>query len=109
MPPRKPGSRSPKVDDGFAWEAPPEHSINSKYSEPIEKIRKNPGRWARIKVSGSGPAYSGRRIIKNMVGNDPHWEIIVRRLEKVEGNQQKEARYGLYVRYRNDDQMNEGK
>lgn len=91
-------------DEEIIWEAPPERPRRSFYRERLNEVQKRPGAWARIRhydtASGASNAASSIRKMLRSEGDDPHWEIISSRFEADDN-----VGYGLYVRYRNDEQM----
>jgi len=85
------------------WGAPPERRTPSKYNEALDEIKARPGTWARLRTfEGSSAAYSARKTVGKAAGPDDHWEIRVARLE--EGDE-----YGIWARYRTDEQMKAAK
>ena len=75
------------------------------YRDVLKKIQANPGKWARVRVMTQSSAYSTRKRLKKiLLAGDPHWELVVAR---VPNSGDKDLR-GVYIRYRTDEQMQEG-
>lgn len=87
-------------DEAFAWEAPPEPWVSSKYRPAVEAVKKRPGAWLRIKGPGSqSGVYNASQGVKKLFNGDKRYEVVVRRLSETE--------YAAYLRYRTPEQMRE--
>lgn len=81
----------------IVWEAPPPKPdrIWQMYEAALAEIKRHPGRWARLRVLSQAQVSNTKRKLRSRL-DDERWEFRSAKLD--EG-------YGLYVRYRNDDQM----
>lgn len=92
----------PAGRDGIVWEDPPRR-VNQASPEVfdgvLDQVKARPGEWARIRSYDSqSPAYSGRkRLHSARHRHDEKWEFKVARIDG-DG-------YGLYARYRTEEQM----
>jgi len=85
------------------WEAPPEKRKKSVYEEVLPEIQKRRGQWARVRSGlSSGSASSATQNLRKQVERDPAWEVVARRMDGGDG-------YGIWVRYRSKEQMQEAK
>jgi len=88
------------------WEAPPERAFKSVYTAGLEKVKASPGRWGRVTTKESRTsADSAAGNMRSRWGKkDPRWEVVVRPVPDTDTQQ-----WGVWVRYRTDEQMSEGK
>ena len=83
------------------WEAPAPARTRSMYDAALAEVKRKPGSWARLRTfPGSSGAYSALSIRQRL--GDPHWQAVAR---QIDGSEE----WGLYVRYRTDEQMREAK
>lgn len=87
------------------WEDPPARPYaRGQYDEAMREIKRNQGRWAKIRVfEEDSAAYRVKKDLMKSVSYDNRWEASV---ERIEGEPFESQRRSLYVRYRNNDQMN---
>lgn len=90
------------ADDNIdiVWEAPPERRRRTMYDDVLPQLKKQQGRWARLRVLKVKAAHGARQNFITITNGDPRWEAVVR---PVEGDS--DGNYGLWVRYRTDEQM----
>src|SRR5262245_5502230 len=91
---------SPRWEDDvkLVWEAPPDPATRSKYKEVLAEIKRNPGRWARVRegMSQSG-AHSAASGIRRVIKGDEHWKVVAR--------PQEDGTAGVWVIYRTKEQL----
>jgi hypothetical protein len=92
--------KKPSVE--MVWEAPPDGPLRSnKYGPQLAELKKNPGRWARLRLAPSNSgAYGSRKAMRRIVDGDEQYEFVVRLAEDGEG-------FGVWARYRTPEQMEE--
>jgi hypothetical protein len=83
----------------LVWEAPLERTNFGMYEEHLPKVQERPGSWARLRTFGKDQsAHSAAGPLKRKLARlDPRWEV---KVAKLEGDD-----YGLYLRYRTQEQM----
>jgi len=92
----KPDKRGIEV----VWEAPPEQVAGTLYDDALATVKASPGRWARVRVvDKQGTMNTSASSIRKRVGDDPRWEIKGGRLPD------DPDRFGIWARYRTDEQM----
>jgi hypothetical protein len=90
----------PKVE--VVWEAPPEPLVVNQYRDALQEVKTSPGRWARLRISETqSPAYGARKSILK-IAPEPEWEI---RVQKVAAANGQPERWGVWVRFRTEEQM----
>jgi hypothetical protein len=84
----------------IVWEAPPERAYSTRYAPIVEQLKKRPGQWARIRNLGTqSGAYGARKAFLKSAA-DERFEATT---GPVEENGQ--VMYGVWARYRSDEQM----
>jgi hypothetical protein len=84
----------------IVWEAPRAARVSSMYDKALAEVKKRPGQWARLRsFDNSGAAYSASGGLRKRFDGDGRWESAVRPLPQ--------GGYGLYVRYRTPEQLQE--
>jgi len=82
------------------WEAPPAQSGPSAYDEVLARVKRSPGRWARIRlIPLDGPPsahYNEASRLRRRYKDTPEWEF--RAAQTEEGK-------GVFARYRTAEQM----
>ena len=87
------------TDNDLVWEAPPEKKRRTKYGPIVEELKKNQGRWARVRVVGQASSgWSVRKSLLTAAGNDEALEVVT---GKIDG----EDNYAVWARYRTPEQM----
>lgn len=94
----------PTERDGLVWEDPPRRRTATSpvvVDGVLDQVKEKPGEWARIRSYDSqSPAYSGRKRLHGARHrHDEHWEF---RVARIDGDG-----WGLYARYRTEEQMKE--
>ena len=89
----------------IVWGAPPEADRLGMYREALSEIKKRPGQWARVRVwEREHSAYGTRKRLSDALSSDPRWEL---KVQRTNSNADNPNERGLYIRYRNDAQMEE--
>jgi hypothetical protein len=97
-------TNSRKVE--VTWSDPPERTRRDDYDVALKQVKEAPGRWARIRTTPtSGGAYNSRKTVNVRTAGDEHWETRVGQLEEPTADGD---RFGLWVRYRTEEQIEEG-
>ena len=103
-------SPAPRNEDApveLVWEAPPERMNPTMYDDALQEVKKNAGRWARLRVFDTdSSAYSARANLIKLHGRDSNWEFRVSRPQNENG---KTKRRALYARYRTAEQVKAAK
>lgn len=81
------------------WEAPPPpRETLGIYEEALAEVKRNPGRWARLRSLKQSSAYGARKRLVKLLAEEEAWELTTARLDS-------NGTYGLYAHYRTPEQM----
>jgi hypothetical protein len=94
--------RQEKSEVEMIWETPPDGPVRTnKYAPQLAELKKNPGRWARMRLAESqSGAYGSRTAMRRVVDGDDRYEFVVRFDDSSNG-------FGIWARYRTPEQMDE--
>jgi hypothetical protein len=85
----------------IVWEAPPEQSQRrTMYGPTVGQLKKRPGQWARIRVLPTQSGAYGARKGFLKTADDERFEATTGAIEE-----NGKVMYGVWARYRSDEQM----